>query len=65
MDGVSRAGVRGIRNAWVTASRRGDARPRRRTVHCGRSVNGRVIELLPFTAKDAKDANAQVNRRGS
>ncbi len=32
------------------------------TVHSGRSVIGRVIELLPFTATDANDDSDQVMR---
>jgi len=35
------------------------------TVHSGRSVIGRVIELLPFTARRAKGDNAKVSSAGS
>jgi len=53
-----------VATQWIAYDRSRARQTRRRIVHCGLYVNGRVIELLPFTAKDAKDSSGQVSRYG-
>jgi hypothetical protein len=54
-----RADVRGIHDAWVASAAPKDALTRRPIVHCGRSVNGRVVigRVIEYPWADATHAS--------